>query len=74
MVSRSVVDWEELFQMGKEVHNSIDILLEHACPSIRSRIRLEILAESPQSDDVLMLQSLILEDDLVKKNYQPPAG
>ena len=53
--------------MGKKVQNSIDILLEHACPSIQSRIRLEILAESLQSDDVLMLQSLILEDDLVKK-------
>jgi hypothetical protein len=42
-------------------------LLENACPSIRCRMRTEILGQSSSDGEVVSLQKEILEDDLVRE-------
>ena len=46
--------------------STIDALLREACPSIQSRIRTEILGESPTSPANKKLQAEIIDDPLVK--------
>jgi hypothetical protein len=51
-------------------------LLEHACPSIRYRMRLEVLDQDRLDGEMLALQSQILEDPAVKEvfSWQAPDG
>lgn len=42
-------------------------LLQNACPSIRSRVRMELLGQSPSDREVVSLQKEILLDDLVRE-------
>jgi hypothetical protein len=51
-------------------------LLEHACPSIKYRIRLEIFKQSPSTSEMLNLQRQIMEDRVVKDviSWQQPDG
>jgi hypothetical protein len=44
----------------------INVLLDHACPSIRSRIRREILGETRLDQEVSALQEEILNDNVVR--------
>jgi hypothetical protein len=47
--------------------NTLDYLLSRSCASIRYRIRREILAQAPSSQDMLALQTQILQDRLVQE-------
>jgi hypothetical protein len=53
-----------------------DRLLEQACPSIRYRLRLEVLHQDRSDEEMLALQSQILEDPAVKEvfGWQAPDG
>jgi hypothetical protein len=53
-----------------------DRLLEQACPSIRYRLRLEVLHQDHSDEEMLALQSQILEDPAVKEvfGWQAPDG
>jgi len=54
----------------------ITLLLERACPSIRYRLRKEVLNEPPSSPEMLCLQDRILADEAVKEviGWQQPDG
>jgi hypothetical protein len=54
----------------------IEELLESACPSIKYRIRAEILGQSPTSQEMLELQDQILQDPTVQQvlRWQQPDG
>jgi len=47
--------------------NTIDELLDHACPSIQYRLRLEVLNQSRSTQPMLDLQSQILDDKAVEE-------
>jgi hypothetical protein len=47
--------------------NVLSELLESACPSIKYRIRAEILGQSPASPEMHDLQSQILQDPVVQE-------
>ncbi len=47
------------------LHETIDLLLKEACPSIQYRIRAEILGERPSNPNMVELQEQILEDKRV---------
>ena len=51
-------------------------LLESACPSIKYRIRSEILRQSPESQEMIALQGQILHDPVVQEvlSWQQPDG
>jgi hypothetical protein len=51
-------------------------LLEKACPSIRYRLRLEVLSQPRSDGQMLALQNQILEDEAVKEvfSWQAPDG
>ncbi|MBZ0286902.1 MAG: hypothetical protein K8I30_04760 [Anaerolineae bacterium] len=58
------------------IDHALDELLEQACPSIKYRIRLELLNQSPTSGEMIRLQNQILQDDAVKEviGWQEPDG
>jgi len=51
-------------------------LLEKACPSIQYRLRLELLNQPRTDEQMLALQSKILDDAAVKEvfSWQTPVG
>jgi hypothetical protein len=55
---------------------AITELLELACPSIKYRIKAEILGQSTSHKDLVELQSQILQDPTIKEviNWQQPDG
>ncbi|MGE5576014.1 MAG: hypothetical protein ACM3TT_02315 [Syntrophothermus sp.] len=45
----------------------VDHLLERACPSIKYRVRLEVLGEPGSTEEMICLQEQILQDETVKE-------
>jgi hypothetical protein len=58
------------------IEETLNDLLEHACPAIRYRLRRELLNQSQMSAEMLALQNRILEDQTVKEvlSWQQPDG
>lgn len=48
------------------MENTVNQLLKSSCPSIKYRIKTEILGESTGTNELMMLQQLILEDKMVQ--------
>jgi hypothetical protein len=55
---------------------AMSTLLAKACPSIRYRLRREVLSQSPQDSEMKELQALILQDPTVERvlSWQQPDG
>jgi hypothetical protein len=69
---------EILFSKSQNLcfEETISNLLEHACPAIQYRLRGELLDQPRTADEMLALQSQILEDRVVKEvlDRQQPDG
>ena len=52
--------------MKNNLENTIQFLLDKACPSIKSRVRREILCQSRQEAGVSSLQTDIINDEVVE--------
>ena len=50
----------------EDMDQIIKMLLNNACPSIRYRVRKEILGENINSEEMIELQTAILEDEKVQ--------
>jgi hypothetical protein len=58
------------------IEETLNHLLENACPAIQCRLRRELLKQPPSSVEMLALQGRILEDRAVKQvlSWQQPDG